>query len=180
LPSCRCLLSPPSSQLRVAGSILTLNDFLIQDISLFPANIRHSLGAAWPCLEADIANANALRDVFGWQLRSEHLEQQLAASREECAAISNGLLEALSAISRRTSQENPAKGARQSTDDIAVAAATAIDEPVQERLHALQQICDGLEQLLAAEKLRSAELHTACLAAEERCTALDSQLKVQC
>ncbi|KAK9909820.1 hypothetical protein WJX75_007948 [Coccomyxa subellipsoidea] len=77
------------------------------------------------------------------QLRSEHLEQQLAASREECAAIT----------------------------------ATAIDEPVQERLHALQQICDGLEQLLAAEKLRSAELHTACLAAEERCTALDSQLK---
>lgn len=104
----------------------------------------------------------------------------MAASREECAAISNGLLEALSAISRRTSQDNPAKGARQSTDDIAVAAATAIDEPVQERLHALQQICDGLEQLLAAEKLRSAELHTACLAAEERCTALDSQLKVQC
>lgn len=105
------------------------------------------------------------------QLRSVHLEQQLAASREECAAISNGLLEALSAISRRPTQDHPADAPQQTEDFSKIAHPEVPREPSQERMHALQETCARLEQ-------QNAELEEARLQAEARCAALGRQLPV--
>ncbi len=105
------------------------------------------------------------------QLRSTHLEQQLAASREECAAISSGLLEALSAISRRPTQDHPADAPQKTVDFSKVAHPEVPTEPSEERMHALQQTCTRLE-------LQNAELEKARLQAEARCVAQGRLLTV--
>lgn len=104
-------------------------------------------------------------------MRSAHLEQQLAASREECASISNGLLEALSAVSRRPTQDHPSDAAQHAVHSSAAAELEVPREPDQERVHALQEMCNRLER-------QNAELEEARLQAEAKYAALCGQSKV--
>lgn len=121
--------------------------------------------------------------VFGScvQLRSVHLEQQLAASREECAAISSGLLGALSAISRQTTQDPSAadEAVPSATQGGTIAEAGSAGEAASERVAVLELACTDLESQLAAEKLHSVTLEEALQEAEADKAALEQRLEVK-
>ncbi len=115
------------------------------------------------------------------QLRSVHLEQQLAASREECEAISSGLLGALSAISRQTTQDYSAadEAVPPATHGGTTAEAGSPGEAAIERVAVLELACMDLESQLAAEKLHSVTFEEALQSVEADKTELEQRLEVK-
>jgi hypothetical protein len=103
------------------------------------------------------------------QLRSAQLEEQLAASREECAAISQGLVEALSTLSHRASRDLPSSCPAADLSHPAAAAddstSLAVDALRKECAALSEQLLEQREQLDEAQiNLASTQEHAAALA----------------